>query len=149
MINKKEKGKLGEDIACKFLKKNGFIVVDRNYYKKWGELDIVAKKGGDLHFFEVKSVTRNILPILFDESFSLSGSSSIKNAEDKIKNKFSHDPEENVHGFKVKQLRKIIQTYLTDKGDGLDSVFQFHVLCVYMNEKTRRARVQWIKNVIL
>ncbi|MES2314639.1 MAG: YraN family protein [Patescibacteria group bacterium] len=124
MINKKEKGNTGEEIACQFLRKNGFIIVDRNYYKKWGELDIVAKKGNALHFFEVKSVTRSFV----SESFR---------------------PEENVTPFKVKQLRKIIQTYLTDKGSGLDAEFSFHILCVFMDEKTRLARVQWIKNVIL
>ncbi|MDD5165495.1 MAG: YraN family protein [Candidatus Pacebacteria bacterium] len=124
MINKKEKGNRGEEIASQFLRKNGFVIANRNYYKKWGELDIVAKKGNELHFFEVKSVTRHFV----SKSFR---------------------PEENVTLFKVKQLRKIIQTYLTDKGFGLDTVFQFHILCVFMNESTRLARVQWIKNVIL
>jgi len=123
-MNNKEKGNIGEDIACTFLEKNGFVIVDRNYYKKWGELDIVARKGTKLNFFEVKSVVENYLT----ESFR---------------------PEENVTPFKVKQLRKIIQTYLTDKGYGLDYDFNFHILSVYMNEKTRKARVKWIKNVIL
>jgi len=128
MIHTREKGNMGEDIACKFLIKTGFSVVDRNYYKKWGELDVVAKKGNELHFFEVKSVVRN-----FSEK-SFTG---------------FHDPEENVHGFKTRQLRKIIQTYLVDKGFGLDYAFKFHVLCVFMNEKTHLARVKWIQNVIL
>jgi putative endonuclease len=124
VINKKEKGNMGEEIACQFLRKNGFIITDRNYYKKWGELDIVAKKENELHFFEVKSVSRSFV----SKSFR---------------------PEENVTLFKTKQLRKIIQSYLTEKSSGLDATFDFHVLCVFMNEKTRRARVQWIKNVIL
>ena len=54
MLHTREKGNVGEDIACKFLVKNGFNVIDRNYYKKWGELDVVAKRGNELHFFEVK-----------------------------------------------------------------------------------------------
>ena len=119
-MNKKEKGDLGENIACKFLIKNGFTVVDRNYYKKWGEIDVVAKKGNELHFFEVKSTF-------------------LKDVR----------PEENVNSFKTIQLRKIIQTYLIDKGFGLDYVFRFHVLSVFINERTRLARVKWIKNVIL
>jgi len=37
-------GNLGEDIGCKFLVKRGFLIKDRNYRKKWGELDIIAEK---------------------------------------------------------------------------------------------------------
>ena len=37
-------GKIGEDIAAKFLMKHGFSVLDRNYTKKWGEIDIIAQK---------------------------------------------------------------------------------------------------------
>lgn len=36
-------GDLGEDISCKFLLKK-FFIVERNYSRKWGELDIVATK---------------------------------------------------------------------------------------------------------
>ena len=53
-----EIGRLGEDIACRFLKEKGFKVVERNYWKKWGEIDIVAEKEGVLRFIEVKTVTR-------------------------------------------------------------------------------------------
>ncbi len=136
MINTREKGNTGEDIACTFLTRNGFTVVSRNYYRKWGELDIVTKKGDELHFFEVKSVVRNYA----DTSFSRDDGGSIKTF---------HNPEENVDAFKVKQLRKIIQTYLIDNDLGLDYSFQFHIISVFMNEKTRKARVKWIKNVIL
>ena len=131
MLHTREKGNVGEDIACKFLVKNGFNVIDRNYYKKWGELDVVAKRGNELHFFEVKSVMRKFVEKA-DKSFS-----------------YFHDPEENVHIFKTHQLSKIIQTYLVDKGLGLDHFFQFHILSVFMDEKTHLARVKWIKNVIL
>ena len=37
-------GKLGEDVASLFLMKQQFDVIDRNYLKKWGEIDIVAKR---------------------------------------------------------------------------------------------------------
>ena len=55
-------GKTGEDYACDYLRKSGYIVVERNYLKKWGELDIIAKKNKKLHFIEVKSVSRTFLP---------------------------------------------------------------------------------------
>jgi len=43
MTNNIKIGNLGEDIACRFLKKKGFKIVDRNYRKKWGEIDIIAQ----------------------------------------------------------------------------------------------------------
>ena len=37
-------GEIGENIAVKFLVKHDFSILDRNYTKKWGEIDIVAEK---------------------------------------------------------------------------------------------------------
>ena len=51
-------GEIGENVAVKFLMKHGFAILDRNYTKKWGEIDIVAEKDSKLHFVEVKSVVR-------------------------------------------------------------------------------------------
>jgi putative endonuclease len=49
------KGDLAEDRACKFLYENGFMLVDRNFYSRFGEIDIIATKDEVLHFVEVKS----------------------------------------------------------------------------------------------
>ncbi len=48
-------GKWGEDQACAFLIRHGFFVKERNFYSTVGELDIVAQKGGDYYFVEVKT----------------------------------------------------------------------------------------------
>jgi len=47
-------GILGEDKACNFLKKEGFKILQRNFYSKFGEIDIIAEKNAILHFIEVK-----------------------------------------------------------------------------------------------
>jgi len=49
------KGDAAEQRACSFLEEKGFIIEDRNFYSRFGELDIIAKKGDVLHFVEVKS----------------------------------------------------------------------------------------------
>jgi len=49
------KGNLGEDRACKFLDENGFLIIERNFYSRFGEVDIIASKEEVLHFIEVKS----------------------------------------------------------------------------------------------
>lgn len=48
-------GKWGEDQACAFLIRHGFFVKERNFYSTVGELDIIAQKGGDYYFVEVKT----------------------------------------------------------------------------------------------
>ena len=48
-------GKLGEDEAVKYLKKNRYIILERNYNIRGGEIDIIAKKGGYVIFVEVKT----------------------------------------------------------------------------------------------
>ena len=51
-------GKLGEDIAAKYLEKKGYKIVERNYRKKWGELDIIAvAPDKTLVLVEVKTVS--------------------------------------------------------------------------------------------
>jgi len=49
------KGNLAEDLACGFLDENGFRIVERNFYSRFGEIDIIAFKEDVLHFVEVKS----------------------------------------------------------------------------------------------
>jgi putative endonuclease len=49
------KGNQAEDVACSYLQEHNFTIVTRNYYSRFGEIDIIATKGGVLHFVEVKS----------------------------------------------------------------------------------------------
>ncbi len=51
----REKGNIGEDKAASFLEDRGFKVIDRNYYSRFGEIDIIAMKEDVIHFVEVKS----------------------------------------------------------------------------------------------
>lgn len=49
------KGNVAEDRASAFLLENGYMIVDRNFYSRFGEIDIIAYKDEVLHFVEVKS----------------------------------------------------------------------------------------------
>lgn len=56
--------KLGEDKACEYLKNLGFKIIERNFRKGYGEIDIVAieeteKDEKVLVFLEVKTRTSN------------------------------------------------------------------------------------------
>lgn len=58
----RQKGARAEHIACLFLEQNGFEIIERNFFARFGEIDIIAKKGNMLHFIEVKS-GKNFEPI--------------------------------------------------------------------------------------
>jgi len=55
MQQKQRLGKFGEDLACQFLIRHDYIIVERNYHTQDGEIDIVATKSGEFYFIEVKT----------------------------------------------------------------------------------------------
>ncbi len=48
-------GNRGEELACEYLEKKGFLVVERNFSTRYGELDIICLDGEILVFVEVKT----------------------------------------------------------------------------------------------
>ncbi len=55
--NRQNLGKTGETIASNFLEKNGYTIVTKNYRRKFGEIDIIARDRDYLVFIEVKTRT--------------------------------------------------------------------------------------------
>lgn len=56
----RQKGNLGEDIACKFLENNGYKIIERNKsFSKLSEIDIIAQIKSTLVFIEVKTRKNN------------------------------------------------------------------------------------------
>lgn len=129
---KQKIGRIGEDCACQYLKKLGYVILDRNYLKKWGELDIVAKKGNMVHFIEVKSVSRQI-----------SGKDVIRETND------SYRAEDNMHPWKLKRLGRAVQSYLLDKDISDDIEWQFDVATVYVDMNKRLSKVFLLEDIVL
>ncbi len=57
MSDKKKIGNDGEKIACEYLSKHNFDILERNYFSRFGEIDIIAldKSNQDIVFLEVKT----------------------------------------------------------------------------------------------
>ena len=56
MLNKRQQfGKESESLAVRYLKKNGYKILEQNYRTRLGEIDIIAKKKKTIVFVEVKS----------------------------------------------------------------------------------------------
>ncbi len=58
-MNKRANGASGEDTAEKYLLGLGYNIVKRNYYTRYGEIDIIASIADTLVFVEVKKRTNN------------------------------------------------------------------------------------------
>ena len=50
----KERGDYGESCAVRFLKKQGYKIIEKNFSTRFGEIDIIAKKNEYIVFVEVK-----------------------------------------------------------------------------------------------
>lgn len=59
MYGKRDIGKIGEKVACRYLENNNYDVLDRNFNCMQGEIDIIAydTKNKEVVFFEVKTRT--------------------------------------------------------------------------------------------
>ncbi len=120
-------GKLGEDIAELFLKKHNFSVIHRNYYTKWGEIDIIAQKQGFLHFIEVKSVSREIVGDVLHETKEI-------------------DPSENITKDKLSKLSKVISIYISKHK--IEN-WQFDVVLLYIDIERKKSIVKFLENQLL
>ena len=127
--NTKETGDLGERIALRYLIKHSFVIVETNYWRKWGEIDIVARKGEFIHFIEVKTVSYETKGKL--EHAVTSG---------------SWRPEEQVTDRKLHQIGKAIQTWIPE--NNYEGEFVIDVLALRIVPDKSYATVNFIENVI-
>lgn len=132
--NKARIGQIGESLACMFLMKQGYTVICRNYWKKWGEIDIVAQKvlqdKIDLRFVEVKTVSRETLD---------SGD--------------NYEPEDNMHPWKRQRLRRVIETYILEKEEkgeiNEDTDWQVDAISVYVDKEGNELKIEWLEDIVL
>lgn len=54
-MEKKRIGRLGEELAATLLEEQGYRIIVRNFSCKFGEIDIIARKGRSIVFVEVKT----------------------------------------------------------------------------------------------
>lgn len=173
---KQKIGKIGEDCACDYLRKEGYKILERNYLKKWGELDIVAQKGKKIHFVEVKSVSRSIsdeqegdVSRITSIGIGVSGvdavrggkgnerggvdnysdeNISLSNKEMRQSRDF-YRPEDNMHPWKLQRLGRAVQSYLLDRNVLDDVDWQFDLITVYVDTERRVSRVFLHPDIVL
>lgn len=103
-----EIGKLGEEIATKYLKRHGYKILERNFRsKRWGEIDIVATKDDVLVFVEVKA---------------------------RIGSKYGQ-PVEAVTPYKLQALKRTGQYYVMEHPD-LPEALRIDVVAIVLDKET-------------
>lgn len=114
-------GKLGEDVAVRYLESHGYNILERNYRKPWGEIDIIAQQSQELVFFEIKAQNQ----------------------------KFEWRPEENITRHKKHQLSRIILTYLKEHKIPENQDWRIDVLAIKLDFETKNAQIEHIENIVL
>lgn len=118
MIEKHRIGKIGEEIATKYLVNRGFRVICRNYRKKYGEIDIICEKEHKLFFVEVKSSRIN----------------EVTRGTDRMM------PEEHVDRKKLQKIERTAMAYLEE--NRTDAEWEFVVVAVDIDQIKKIANVR-------
>jgi len=106
MATHNELGKKGEELAVEYLEKNGYKILEKNWYYKKAEVDIIALKGETLAVIEVKTRSSD----------------------------YFGNPQDFVNQKKIKLLVDAIDQYVTIKD--IDVEVRFDIIAILKNQYT-------------
>jgi len=118
-MKRRETGALGERLACDFLGKNGYDILETNYRCRDGEIDIIAKQGDTLVFVEVRTK----------------------------KSRQFGTPEESITPTKMERLRTVAAHY-GQNHDNLPTNWRIDVVAIQMDTRSRVSRIELIENAV-
>jgi len=112
-------GQYGEQLACNYLKRQGYKIIERNCKIGYEEIDIIAEEGDTLVFIEVKTRV----------------------------SRFYGDGSEATQGVKQKRLNLAIQKYL-DKYKLWDVEPRCDLITIFINKITRSAKIEHFEDIL-
>jgi len=115
-------GSLAEQTTVDYLQRRGYRIIDRNYRKPWGEIDIIAQYGPTVIFTEVKANSRQVV---------------------------GFEPELRANGSKMHKVARTAQLYLQDRFPGQEKEWQIDIISVTFNVSTHTAAIKHFKNIAL
>lgn len=126
MTRKTEIGNKGEDLACKFLIRNKYKILMRNYRTKFDEIDIIARSiDGTLVFCEVKTFVGE----------SDSGSGLV--------------PEDNLTKEKFKKISRVCAMFVGKHQDLINEKMGWRIDCaiVVISEVKNNCGIRYYENI--
>jgi putative endonuclease len=125
--SRKDIGALGERVAAEYLRRHGFVIIDRNVARKTGEIDIIAQNADTLHFVEVKALLCKEFPFP-------------KGTND------YYDPSENLHALKIRKVARTSEWYMADidwnGGSQIDGIL------VWLRARDGMAHVRYLPQIL-
>jgi|AntRauTorckE6833_2_1112554.scaffolds.fasta_scaffold14621_1 putative endonuclease len=126
-------GKIGEDIAKKFLMKHGYSIIERNFTTKYGEIDIVASKDREIYFCEVKTIRGKVTHETQKSNVS----------------RETYNPFENITQKKLKNLHIASNLYLQKNSVSHETNWHISGVSVIYDKNDQQARVEILENLVL
>lgn len=120
-MDTKELGFLAENIAARHLESQGYEVIDRNYRKPWGEIDVIAQKDDVICFVEVKANSQEFVG--------------------------DFNPEIRVDYRKLSKITKTAMLYLEYELKNTDAPWQVDIVSVTFDQVGKKAKIKHFKNV--
>lgn len=111
---------VAENLAAEYLQSKGYEILDKNYRKPWGEIDLVAKKEGIMIFVEVKASKK-----------SVSG----------------FEPEMRADKTKMIKVARTSRTYLVSKKYSPDQEWQMDIISIAFDKDRGVAKIKHFKNI--
>ena len=118
-MKRRETGMLGEKLACDFLGKNGYNILETNYRCPGGEIDIIARQEDTLVFIEVRTK----------------------------KSRQFGTPEESITPTKMERLRTVAAHYGQNRSN-LPASWRIDVVAIQMDSKGKVSRIEIIENAV-
>src|SRR3989344_3779819 len=116
-----ELGFLAENIAARYLEDGGYEVIDKNYRKPWGEIDVIARRNETIIFVEVKANSRQFVG--------------------------DFNPEVRVDWKKMAKIKRTAMLYLEQELCDADLEWQIDVISVTFDGINKKAKIQHFKNI--
>ena len=141
-------GEYGELLAGEFLIKKGFTILEKNYTKKVGEIDIVAVKGDHLHFVEVKSlVLENVSHETKMTHLDRVGNVPRETLKRVPRETLEYTPFQNVSRSKLKKFGKTVSIYLSERRVSHETKWCIDVIAVVFIINQKKAKIDVLWNV--
>ena len=154
-------GKIGEDIACKYLKDRGYKIIERNFRKTWGEIDIICLKKCSENspwnnitntLINVLRKTNNKIDIYHDSDNLVPQRTNSKKlifVEVKtLKNSSGMNPEENLTEGKKHKLIRTCELYVSNNPRYINTDWQIDAILIEINNDLKKAKVRHIESAI-